>query len=100
MYSPFHSGSLRGSSTESRTGMSPVLPESREPWPAGDVVIAVDRIASQAEEFGVSFTEELYRMSIHGVLHLMGRHHESTDEEEPMLKFQEELLSRLMGAER
>lgn len=74
-------------------------PEGNEPVPAGDIVIAVDRIAAQAEEFGVTFEEELQRMSIHGVLHLSGRHHDSTDEDEPMLKLQEEILSRLRGEE-
>lgn len=68
-------------------------------YPAGDIVIAVDRIAEQAADFGVSFFEELYRMSVHGMLHLAGDHHDTTDADEPMLKKQEEILSKLMGEE-
>ncbi len=68
------------------------IPSSGGPVPAGDIVIAVDRIEKQAEEFGVSFMEELYRMTIHGVLHLAGHHHESSDMDEPMLMLQEEIL--------
>lgn len=65
--------------------------------PAGDIVIALDRIEAQADEFGVPFMQELYRMTVHGVLHLAGHHHESTDENEPMLKLQEEIVSALTG---
>ncbi len=68
------------------------IPASKGPIPAGDIVIAVDRIETQAKEFGVTFMEELYRMTIHGVLHLAGHHHASSDADEPMLKLQEEIL--------
>ena len=81
-------------------GDSEIASGGEGPVPAGDIVIAVDRIEEQAMEYGVSFTEELYRMSIHGVLHLAGHHHESSSESEPMLKLQEKILSRLMGEEK
>jgi rRNA maturation RNase YbeY len=42
----------------------------------GDVVIAVGVAASQARELGHSLNEELLRLSIHGVLHLLGYDHE------------------------
>lgn len=65
--------------------------------PAGDIVIAVDRIEDQAAEFGVPFWQELYRMTVHGILHLAGHSHASTDEDEPMLKLQEKIVSELTG---
>ncbi len=42
----------------------------------GDVVIAVGVAARQAREIGHSLNEELLRLLIHGVLHLLGYDHE------------------------
>jgi rRNA maturation RNase YbeY len=42
----------------------------------GDVVIAVGVAAEQAREIGHSLNDELLRLLIHGVLHLLGYDHE------------------------
>jgi probable rRNA maturation factor len=42
----------------------------------GDVVIAVGVAARQAREHGHSLNDELLRLLIHGVLHLLGYDHE------------------------
>ena len=42
----------------------------------GDVVIAVGVAARQARELGHSLNDELLRLLIHGVLHLLGYDHE------------------------
>jgi rRNA maturation RNase YbeY len=42
----------------------------------GDVVIAVGVAARQAREIGHSLNDELLRLLIHGVLHLLGYDHE------------------------
>lgn len=39
---------------------------------SGDVYISIDRVEENAREIGVRFPEELYRVMIHGVLHLLG----------------------------
>jgi probable rRNA maturation factor len=39
---------------------------------SGDIFISVNRVRENAVELGVSFHEELYRVMIHGVLHLLG----------------------------
>ena len=39
---------------------------------AGDVMISLDTVASNAEKFGVPFFREFLRVVIHGVLHLCG----------------------------
>lgn len=38
----------------------------------GDIFISTDRVKANADELGVAFDEELHRVMIHGVLHLLG----------------------------
>ena len=38
----------------------------------GDIFISVERVRENAEEFNVSFVEELQRVLVHGVLHYCG----------------------------
>lgn len=38
----------------------------------GDIFISVDRVRENAEQMGVSFCDELHRVMIHGMLHLLG----------------------------
>ena len=45
---------------------------SSEEVVSGDLLISFDRIRENAEAEGVSFQEELRRVIIHGVLHLIG----------------------------
>ena len=44
----------------------------REDIIEGDIFISVERIKENAKTFGVKFEQELHRIMIHGVLHLMG----------------------------
>lgn len=53
----------------------------------GDVVVSVDRLRSQAAVGGWSADQELVRLVLHGVLHLLGFDHENEDD------------ARVMGAE-
>lgn len=39
---------------------------------SGDIFISVDRVQENADQFKVSFSNELNRIIIHGVLHLLG----------------------------
>ena len=38
----------------------------------GDMVISLDTVRTNAEQFGKEYDEELYRVIIHGILHLCG----------------------------
>ncbi len=38
----------------------------------GDLLISTDTVRSNAQRFGCTYTEELHRVIIHGVLHLLG----------------------------
>jgi len=50
---------------------------SEEPL-IGDIYISYDRAVVQAQEYGVSVENEIHRLAIHGVLHLLGYDHETT----------------------
>jgi probable rRNA maturation factor len=70
-------------------------PEGSERFLAGDIVISLDALARNAEEFGISRDEELRRLISHGMLHLCGMDHEDNDPSRPMLLAQEKLLREL-----
>lgn len=38
----------------------------------GDIFISVERVRENADKFYISFEDELHRVMIHGVLHLVG----------------------------
>ena len=40
---------------------------------SGDIFISLDTVMSNAEEFSISFEQELKRILIHGILHLCGQ---------------------------
>ena len=47
----------------------------------GDIFISIDRVKENAKDLNVSFDDELHRVIIHGVLHLLG-----IDDKTPELK--------------
>ena len=64
----------------------------------GDIVISPRKAAAQAVENGLSFHEELERLLIHGLLHLLGYDHEMNRyQARKMRNKAEELLSSLHG---
>jgi probable rRNA maturation factor len=60
---------------------------------SGDVYISVDRAKENAREFKVSLKNELSRLMIHGVLHLMGYKDKSVEERAQMRAREEFYLS-------
>lgn len=66
----------------------------------GDMVISLDTLKRNALSFSVEPDEELFRLLIHGLLHLLGEDHSSNDADEPMLIKQEKLLHQLRGSKR
>lgn len=59
---------------------------------SGDILISVDRVGENASGFGVSFDQELHRVIIHGVLHLLGQGDKSDAEAAEMRRQEEEAL--------
>lgn len=61
----------------------------------GDIVINVDRVYEQAEEYGHSVLREYAFLIAHSMLHLLGYDHMESDEAAVMEHKQEEILKRL-----
>lgn len=59
----------------------------------GDIIIAPDVAARQAEEYGNSFEQEISLLLVHGLLHLCGYDHIQDDEAEVMEGREKELLT-------
>lgn len=62
----------------------------------GDMFISMDAMRRNAAEFSVSPDEELFRLLLHGVLHLEGYDHQTNNfSSEPMLMRQEEIIKKI-----
>ena len=61
----------------------------------GDLVISVEKVKEQAEEYGHSFERELSYMLVHGFYHLMGYDHIKEEDKKEMRPKEEKILSDL-----
>ena len=61
----------------------------------GDIFISLDTVQSNAQTFGSTYGEELYRILIHGVLHLCGINDKGPGEREIMTQKENEALALL-----
>jgi rRNA maturation RNase YbeY len=59
----------------------------------GDIYISLDRVKDNAAQLGQSFDEELHRVLIHGVLHLLGYKDKTAEEKRGMRKKENTCLS-------
>ena len=59
----------------------------------GDVVISVDRAEEQAKSGGWTLNEEIDRLLIHGILHLLGYDHEGSKKEARVMRALERKIS-------
>ena len=69
--------------------------EEGQPVPLGDVVICMDKIIEQAEEFGHTRERETVYLFTHSVLHLLGYDHESEEDKKEMRKREEEIMDAI-----
>ena len=60
---------------------------------SGDLFISLDTVRSNAEKFNTNYDEELYRVIIHGILHLCGLKDKSAEDEKIMREKEDEALS-------
>lgn len=62
---------------------------------SGDIVISLDTVRTNAEQFGKSYEDELFRVIIHGVLHLCGINDKGPGEREIMEAHENKALAML-----
>ena len=62
----------------------------------GDIVISIDTARAQAAEYDAPLQNELYRLLIHGILHLLGHDHMEPDERAEM-EAEERRLANVIG---
>lgn len=61
----------------------------------GDIVISIEKVKQQAEEYGHSFERELSYMIVHGFYHLMGYDHIKEEDKAIMRPKEENILNKL-----
>lgn len=61
----------------------------------GDVVICIEKVKEQAEEYNHSFERELAYMVVHGFYHLMGYDHIEETDKKIMREKEEKILEKL-----
>ena len=62
---------------------------------SGDLFISIDTVESNSKKFSTNFMNELHRVIIHGILHLLGYNDKSEDETVIMRKKEDQYLSLL-----
>ena len=62
----------------------------------GDIIISMETALKQSIEYETSYSEEIARLLVHGLLHLLGYDHEdvSKEEAEEMFLLQDQVLSK------
>ena len=61
----------------------------------GDIFISIDRVQDNASSLQIDFPQELHRVIIHGLLHLLG-YQDKTDSEKKLMREKEEACLSLL----
>ena len=61
----------------------------------GDIIVSIEKVREQAEEYGHSFERVLAYLVTHGMIHLLGYDHMIEEEKAVMRKREEEILETL-----
>ena len=62
---------------------------------SGDLFISITRVKENAKKLNIEFINELYRVIVHGVLHLCG-FNDKTDEEKQIMRLKEDEMLLLI----
>jgi probable rRNA maturation factor len=81
-----------------RAGNSLRKPAARPPWLLGDVVISLATARRQAQNFGHGLHQEVLRLLVHGVLHLLGYDHERGPRKAAHMAREERRVLRMVAA--
>jgi probable rRNA maturation factor len=59
----------------------------------GDVVVSIETAKNEGKDMGISMEERFTQLLVHGILHLLGYDHETTEQEaDKMERISEEIL--------
>jgi len=73
--------------------VSESIPDADSPL-VGDIYVCVPRAIKQAADYGIPPEEELFRLAVHGLLHLLGYDHKDDDNSRRMNRLQEQLVNK------
>ena len=74
----------------------PRTPQSGEPeLLLGDVIISVDAAVRQALDYDASLDDEIERLLVHGIAHLLGHDHEEPRERARMVRLEKRLAAAI-----
>jgi probable rRNA maturation factor len=59
----------------------------------GDIFISIDRVRDNSADQNIPFEEELHRVMIHGILHMLGMNDKTASEKEEMRKKENHYLA-------
>lgn len=63
----------------------------------GEIIIDLKKVFSQARQYNVTGWQELDRVLVHGILHLIGYDHEKTSQALKMRRIEKEILKHLQS---
>ena len=61
----------------------------------GDMVISIEKVKQQGEEYGHTFKRELAYMVVHSFYHLLGYDHMTKNDKKEMRQKEEDILQKL-----
>ena len=64
---------------------------------SGDIFISIETVMSNAKTYHIPFEQELYRVMIHGILHLCGLNDKTHKEKATMRKIENQALLCIIG---
>lgn len=64
---------------------------------SGDIFISLDRVSENATGLSISFNDELNRIMVHGILHLLG-YKDKSDNEKILMTEREDFFLKLLNA--
>ncbi len=70
-----------------------------EGGPDGEIYVNLDRAKRQAREYGVRYTDEVRRLVVHGVLHLVG-YDDATEQQRQTMQRREDRYLRAFTSKR
>ncbi|HEY1266212.1 MAG TPA: rRNA maturation RNase YbeY [Candidatus Binatia bacterium] len=71
-----------------------------EPSLLGDVVISIDKARAQAQAGGWTLAQEIDRLLIHGIVHLLGYDHERSPKDARVMRTLEKKIARAVCGKR